>query len=66
MRQADGNLVWEQGFNRIADLKLLKQKQLSENSLTLTDKWETYSVRFSIYYPLPKNKEMRLNGEGKV
>ena len=34
--------------------------------LILNDKWQTYTVRFSIYYPLSSNKEMRLNGERKI
>ena len=31
----------------------------------MNDKWEKYSVRFSIYYPLNENEQMRIMGEEK-
>ena len=31
----------------------------------LLDIWESYTVNFSIYYPLKDNEFMRINGEGK-
>ena len=29
----------------------------------LVDKWEHYTIRFSIYYPLKTNEKMRINGD---
>lgn len=29
----------------------------------LVDKWNHYTIRFSIYYPLKTNEKMRINGD---
>lgn len=52
--------IWETGFNRIGDKLLLGDQAV------LNDVWESYSVRFSIYYPLesPEAEVMKINGEG--
>lgn len=46
----------EQGLNRIADLKL-------KDDMVFDDEWETYSVRFSIYYPMKASEIMRIQGD---
>ena len=51
---------WEDGLNRIADLKLLRAIGAP---MTLVDEWERYTVKFSIYYPLKPNEVMRINGD---
>ena len=63
---------WEQGYNRIADLLSLHQVQnrnldepVNVSQVTLYDKWESYTVNFSIYYPIEEVEKMRINGEGK-
>ena len=52
--------IWETGSNRICD------KLLLGDQAELNDVWESYSVRFSIYYPLesPEAEVMKINGEG--
>eukprot|EP00347_Sterkiella_histriomuscorum_P011252 403373163 len=56
---------WEQGFNRIADLKLLDQQQTnSTNHLIQKDEWDRFTIVFSIFYPLKdENEYMRINGD---
>ena len=63
---------WEQGYNRIADLLSLHQVQngtseepIKVSEVTLNDIWESYTVNFSIYYPIEEDEKMRINGEGK-
>jgi hypothetical protein len=57
---------WEQGYNRIGDIYLLHQDQNAKSELVMTDIWESYTVNFSIYYPLDEELEhMRVNGEGR-
>lgn len=46
----------EKGFNRLADLMILDE-------LVLNDEWESYSVRFSIYYPMKDCEVMRVQGD---
>ena len=52
----NGEQKWEKGYNRIADLVLLTKDQNQEGEavpvLHLHDRWESYTVNFSIYYPL--------------
>ena len=62
---SDGSKRWEQGFNRLADLELLRQENQGSYNLTMPDKWQRYAVHFSIYYPLKEGQVMRLMGEGK-
>jgi hypothetical protein len=54
---------WEGGFNRVADLLLLHNQQ-NKSKLELHDTWESYTVNFSIYYPLQDDYQeyMRING----
>ena len=54
---------WEDGFNRVADLLLLHHEQ-NKSRLELHDIWESYTVNFSIYYPLQDEFQeyMRING----
>lgn len=53
---------WEQGFNRIADLKLLAA-QTGSNNVQLSDVFDRYTVDFSIYYPVQQTEYMRINGD---
>ena len=70
--EGDKAVQWEQSYNRVTDLYLLHQEQnpttksCQTANVVLNDLWETYSVNFSIYYPLDEATEvMRINGEGK-
>ena len=54
---------WEQGFNRIADLKLLSQKQGGGSNVELQDEWDRYFVNFTMYFPLKQNEYMKINGD---
>ena len=50
---------WEQGFNRIADLNLLKR----EKELILNDQFDRYTANFSMYYPVKTDEHMKINGD---
>lgn len=52
---------WEEGMNRVADLKVLKYEQ-TDSVLKIDDEWERFIVKFSIYYPLKEDEVMRING----
>mmetsp|Transcript_10582 Transcript_10582/g.17763 ORF Transcript_10582/g.17763 Transcript_10582/m.17763 type:complete len:292 (-) Transcript_10582:483-1358(-) len=54
---------WEEGPNRIADLQLLSLQDEGMSDLMMLDQWNSYTVNFSIYYPLKDNEFMRINGE---
>lgn len=56
---------WELGLNRIADLALLKAEQPDQTDLILNDQFDTYTVNFSIHYPVDSNEHMRINGDPK-
>ena len=54
---------WEDGFNRIADLKLLSIQNQGSNNVRLDDHFNQYSVRFSMHFPLTKKEHMKINGD---
>ena len=42
-------LVWERGIDRIADLRILPCKQAEYKEVTLTDTWEQFQIRFTVF-----------------
>ena len=54
---------WEQGFNRIADLKLLSIQNNGTSQLQLFDQFDRYFVNFTMYYPLKSTEYMKINGD---
>lgn len=54
---------WEQGFNRIADLRLLSAENQGSSRLCLNDQFDRYTVNFSMYYPLKDTEYMKINGD---
>lgn len=49
--------MWETGKNRICDLRQ------GPAGLVLNDEWESFRIRFAIYYPLKEGVTMRINGD---
>ena len=54
--QQDEPKEWEHGQNRLADLNLLESKEIDLGSsnpkqLKLVDVWNSFSIKFSIFYP---------------
>jgi hypothetical protein len=49
----DKETVWEKGFNRIADLKILPQLAMKNGAKTVEiyDQWESFTANFMICYP---------------
>lgn len=55
-------MIWENGLNRIFDPRFLKTDE--ENNIVLFDKWEFFSVNFSMYYPTSDDDEVLcINGD---
>ena len=54
---------WEEGFNRIADLKLLSSQYNGLTTLQLNDEFNRFSVNFTMYYPLKNDQYMKINGD---
>ena len=55
---------WEQGLNRILDVKLLAHEQQQKDAkLCLRDHFDRYTVNFTMYYPLKDDEYMRINGD---
>ena len=48
--------IWETGRNRQADFR-------NKNEIVLDEIWERFKIHFLIYYPLPENTIMRINGD---
>ena len=54
---------WEQGLNRIGDMVLLQSQSGGQTSLSLFDKFDRYTVNFSMHYPIEECEYMRINGD---
>ena len=54
---------WEQGLNRICDLKLLSSQSGGSMSVSLFDQFDRYNVNFSMHYPVNDSEFMRINGD---
>lgn len=54
---------WEHGFNRICDLLLLQAQTNGNNSFSLYDQFDRYTVNFSMHYPMEDCEYMRINGD---
>lgn len=56
LHQQDVPKQWENGQNRLADLSLLEAKEIDQGSsnpkqLKLVDVWNSFSIKFSVFYP---------------
>ena len=45
------NAGWEKGIDRIADVVELASSQ-NHGNLVIEDQWETFKVKYSVFYPL--------------
>ena len=42
------SVIWESGFNRIADLSILREQQKGYQILQQHDEWEYFQVKFEV------------------
>jgi len=54
--QGANTAIWENGRNRQCDFQ-------GHITITLNDIWESFRIRFLIYYPLSEGTIMRINGD---
>jgi len=58
--------TWERGYNRIADLRLLRIQNNDSYNVSLFDVWQAFTVNFTIYFPLEgavDEEYMQISGE---
>lgn len=59
IKDDNGNVTWENGYNRLVDLKKMSQSQRDENVIEIFDEWELMNVDFTIgHIPFPINENV--------